>query len=319
MEFHVAGVTVSPIALILWSIFVGYVFSTIGAAGGILAGVGHISIFGMKKANMVKPMNQMLTLVSPVIAAPLYFRERRLVVPAAIALGVGGIIGALLGSWLSHTYLPDMKSYKPFFGAVTLFIAGRMWYEMLPSVKEKQKAIKKANKAFEDKVKELKAAGKLNELKEIGVQFQQMGLGSNVFTFGGETFRYNAISPFLAGLIVAIISAALGVGGGFLLVPYLTSILGFPMFVVAGTSVLSILVSSATSIANYIKMGSNLDWAMLSFELAGVIIGSYLGPVFSKYVKAEYLKGFLAVVLTYIGIGYTFGAIILKATGIKII
>lgn len=318
MEFSVAGVEVSPVVLILWSIFVGYIFSTIGAAGGILAGVGHISIFGMKNANTVKPMNQMLTLVSPVISAPLYFKERRLVVPAAIALGLGGIFGALVGSWLSHSYLPDMASYKPFFGAITMFIAVRMWYEMMPAVREKQQNVKKANKAFENKVKELKAAGKLNELKDIGVNFSQTGI-NNTFTFGGETFKYNALSPFIAGAIVAVISAALGVGGGFLLVPYLSSMLGFPMFIVAGTSTLSILVSSATSIGNYIKMGSSLDWAMLSFELIGVIIGSYLGPVLSKYVKALYLKAFLAVILTYIGIGYMFGPAIKAATGIKII
>ncbi len=312
MEFPVAGVTVNPILLILWSLFVGYVFSTVGAAGGILAGVGHITIFGMKNANMVKPMNQVLTLISPMISAPLYFRERRLVVPAAVALGLGGIAGALLGSYLSATYLPDMNTYRPFFGIITLFIAIKIWTEMLPSAQEKQKAIKKANKAFEDKVKELKAAGKMNELKEIGVKFSEMGL-NNTFTFAGETFRYNALSPFLAGGIVAIISAALGVGGGFLLVPYLSSILGFPMFIVAGTSVLSILVSSATSIANYVRMGSSLDFAMLGFEVVGVIIGSYLGPVLSKYVKGQYLKVFLAVVLTYIGLRY-----VLSAFGISI-
>jgi len=312
MEFPVAGVTVNPILLILWSLFVGYVFSTVGAAGGILAGVGHITIFGMKNANMVKPMNQVLTLISPMISAPLYFRERRLVVPAAVALGLGGIVGALVGSYLSATYLPDMNTYKPFFGVVTLFIAVKIWTEMLPSAQEKQKAIKKANKAFEDKVKELKAAGKMNELKEIGVKFTEMGL-NNTFTFAGETFKYNALSPFLAGGIVAIISAALGVGGGFLLVPYLSSVLGFPMFIVAGTSVLSILVSSATSIANYVRMGSNLDFAMLGFEVVGVIIGSYLGPVLSKYIKGQYLKVFLAVVLTYIGLRY-----VLSAFGISI-
>ncbi|SFH32252.1 hypothetical protein SAMN05660649_04742 [Desulfotomaculum arcticum] len=313
MDFSVAGVHVNPIILILWSLFVGYVFSTVGAAGGILAGVGHITIFGLKNANIVKPMNQVLTLISPVISSPLYFKERRLVVPAAIALGLGGIVGAILGSYLSHTFLPDMKSYKPLFGVITLFIAIKIWLEMRPAAKAKQGSVKKANKAFENKVKELKAEGRMNELKDIGVKFSEVGI-SNTFSFAGETFKYNALSPFIAGLIVAIISAALGVGGGFLLVPYLSSMLGFPMFIVAGTSVLSILVSSATSIANYLRMGSSLDFAMLGFEVIGVVIGSYLGPVLSKYIKGEYLKIFLAVILTYIGVGY-----LLAGFGIKII
>lgn len=312
MEFAVAGVTVNPIYLILWALFVGYVFSTVGAAGGILAGVGHISIFGIANANTVKPMNQVLTLISPIISSPLYFRERRLVVPAAIALGLGGIVGAMIGSSLSHTYLSDMASYKPYFGVVTLFIAIKIWTELMPAAQDKQKTVKQANKAFEDKVKELRAAGKMNELKDIGVKFEEMGL-NNVFSFAGQTFKYNAISPFLAGLIVAIISAALGVGGGFLLVPYLTSMLGFPMFIVAGTSTLSILVTSATSIGNYLRMGSSLDFAMLGFEVVGVVIGSYLGPVLSKYIKGNYLKVFLALVLTYVGLKY-----LLVAFGIKI-
>ena len=318
MYFHVAGVSVNPIIIILWMLFVGFVFSTIGAAGGILAGVGHITIFGLKKANVIKPMNQILTLISPIISTPLYLREKRLVVPAAVALGLGGIAGAFIGSWLSSTYLKEMRSYQPLFGIITLFIAGRLWMEVTPGFRAKQQTIQKATKAFEAKVKELKAAGRLNEIKEIGVRFEETGL-NNTFTFAGETFRYNALSPFLAGLIVAVISAALGVGGGFLLVPYLSSMLGFPMFIVAGTSTLSILVSSLTSIGNYLRMGSHLDYPMIGFELIGILAGSYLGPTLSKYIKGLYLKGFLAVVLTYIGIGYVFGAVIQHATGIKII
>ena len=32
---------------LLWAIWVGWIFSTVGAFGGIMAGVGHITIFGM--------------------------------------------------------------------------------------------------------------------------------------------------------------------------------------------------------------------------------------------------------------------------------
>lgn len=318
MHFSLADVTVNPIVVVLWSAFVGYIFSTIGAAGGILAGVGHITIFGMKKANMIKPMNQMLTVITPIISTPLYLREKRIVVPAAISLGLGGIAGALFGSWASHTFLPELKTYVPFFGVLTLFIAFRLWYEFTPKFQEGQKKVKEANKVFEAKVKEARAAGGLDQLKAIGVKFEQTGI-NNTFTFAGQTFKFNAISPFIAGFFVAIISSAMGVGGGFLLVPYLSSMLGFPMFIVAGTSVLSILVTSAASISNYIAMGSKLDMTMLAFEIIGIVIGTVLGAQLSKYIKAKYLKAVLAIVLTYIGFGYLFGAAIQAATGIKII
>lgn len=318
MHFSLADVTVSPIVVILWSAFVGYIFSTIGAAGGILAGVGHITVFGMKKANMIKPMNQMLTVVTPLISTPLYLREKRIVVPAAIALGVGGIAGALFGSWASHTFLPDLKDYKPFFGALTLVIAARLWYEFTAKFQEGQKKVKEANKVFESKVKEAKASGNLDQLKAVGVKFEEMGI-NNTFTFAGQIFKYNTLSPFIIGFLVAIVSSSMGVGGGFLLVPYLSSMLGFPMFIVAGTSVLSILVTSAASISNYLAMGSKLDWTMLSFEVVGIVIGTVLGAQLSKYIKAKYLKAVLAVVLTYIGIGYVFGPAIKAITGLTII
>ena len=32
---------------ILWGIWVGWIFSSVGAFGGIMAGVGHISVFGL--------------------------------------------------------------------------------------------------------------------------------------------------------------------------------------------------------------------------------------------------------------------------------
>lgn len=312
MHFSVAGVEASPIGLILWGIFVGYVFTSVGAAGGILAGVGHMSIFGLKKANMVKPMNQILTLVSPIVGTPLYLREKRIVVPTAVALGLGGIAGAILGSYLSHSFLQDMKTFQPYFGIFTLGISIRIAYECTARFMNGQKEVKAANDLFAKKVKELKAAGKMNEIKEIGVNFKKIGI-QNTFTFAGQEFKYNAITVFITGLIVAIISASLGVGGGFLLVPFMTSIMGFPMYIVAGTSVLSILVSSSTSILNYLSMGSVLDLKFLAFELVGVAIGTVVAARVSKYINARYMKMFLALVLFYIGLKY-----VLTIVGISI-
>ncbi|MEG6616052.1 sulfite exporter TauE/SafE family protein [Peptococcaceae bacterium 1198_IL3148] len=316
MTFEIAGVTVSPVMLILWSVITGFVFSSVGAAGGILAGMGHITVFGIKDANMIKPMNQILTIISPVISTPMYIREKRIIIPISLMLAAGGIIGALVGSYLSHTYLSDMSSYKSVFGLLTYFIAFRMWYEITPKFRDSQKKVKAATKNFENKVKELRAAGKLNEIKEFGVNFQQIGI-KNRFTFGGEEFQFNALVPFAAGFIVAIISASMGVGGGFLLVPFVASFMGFPMFIVAGTVTFSILFTSITSVLNYIQMGSVIDYALLSWEIVGICIGSYLGVKLSKMIKAVYLKAALAVILTYTGTSYVFGKMIFELTGFK--
>ncbi|NLY40818.1 MAG: sulfite exporter TauE/SafE family protein, partial [Desulfovibrionales bacterium] len=37
---------VNPIVALLWAVWVGWIFSTVGAFGGVMAGVGHMSVFG---------------------------------------------------------------------------------------------------------------------------------------------------------------------------------------------------------------------------------------------------------------------------------
>jgi hypothetical protein len=41
------GPDISLIVGLLWAIWVGWIFSTVGAFGGIMAGVGHITIYGL--------------------------------------------------------------------------------------------------------------------------------------------------------------------------------------------------------------------------------------------------------------------------------
>ena len=110
--FSTAGVTIPVVVLFLWAMFIGVVFSTIVAAGGILSGVGHLSVYGMQNANDVKPMNQVLTLVNPFFSVPTHLRQKRLVLQLGILLGIGSIAGSLLGSWFSSNVLSSLESYK---------------------------------------------------------------------------------------------------------------------------------------------------------------------------------------------------------------
>ena len=126
------------------------------------------------------------------------------------------------------------------------------------------------------------------------------------FTFYGVEFSFNPIWPILGGFVIAAISAFIGVGGGFLYVPFLTSVAGLPMFIVAGTSALAVLVSMITSIFTYMFIKSvPVDFVMIGTELVGIFIGSFLGPVTSKYIPEVWLKRLFVVLAIYVGIGYT--------------
>ena len=41
------GPKLNPLIGLLWAVWVGWIFSTVGAFGGIMAGVGHMTVYGL--------------------------------------------------------------------------------------------------------------------------------------------------------------------------------------------------------------------------------------------------------------------------------
>ncbi len=137
------------------------------------------------------------------------------------------------------------------------------------------------------------------------VHVTHWGLSRITFTFYGQEFSFNPIWPVLGGFVINGISALIGVGGGFLYVPFLTSVAGLPMFIVAGTSALAVLVGMVTNIFNFMVMRHvPVDFVLISTELIGIAIGSVLGPLTSKRIPEIWLKRIFVVLALYVGVGY---------------
>jgi uncharacterized membrane protein YfcA len=301
MSFETAGIVLAVWLPLLWGVLVGLVFSTVGAAGGILASVGLISVMGIQDPNLVKPMAQALTLATPLIAVPGYYRQGRVVFSLAFILGAGGILGALIGSTLSATYLTDIDVFKSIFGVLTLGIALQVLSRLFGHKQKPGTRSERAAAAFEKLVHDG------GSTRTIGVRHRHFSLQRMRFAFAGEQFEYAPWAPFLAGAGIAVLSSALGVGGGFLLVPFMVLLLGLPMFLVAGTAALAIAVSSVTSIGNYIRLGVELDVPLLLLLLAGTVAGAWIGPRLSRHLHERWLQAILGLVLLLIGIRYLGG------------
>lgn len=273
----------------LWGIIVGLIFSTVGAAGGILAGFGHITLFGFSNANTVKVMNQILVAVSPLVSVPKYWKQGRVIFILGGLLAAGSILGALIGSTLSYKYLSGLREYKFVFGIFTLIVAIKIFYDVFHKEKEKVKGI-------DQRIKENPEFRKVKIINRNKNEIR--------FAFLEEEYSFKPLLPFLAGFFVAIISSALGVGGGFLLVPFMVSVLKVPMYLVPGTSAFSILITSLVSIVNYLSLGATVQWGFIVFEIFGVLIGSYLGPHVSHLLGERNLRISLGLILTLIGLKY---------------
>ncbi len=110
------------------------------------------------------------------------------------------------------------------------------------------------------------------------------GCGGKIeLEFLGKEYSFSPFAPVLAGFFVAIVSSALGVGGGFLLVPFMVSVMGLLMFLVPGTSALSILITMLVSAGNYLKLGTRIDLQLLGIEIVGIVLGRMSRPVMSPF------------------------------------
>jgi uncharacterized membrane protein YfcA len=178
-----------------------------------------------------------------------------------------------------------------------------LFFQPTPAGQAKKKTAKQAANAFEENARKVKSGEKVDPSK-VGLHIQKFTLLTCDFTFFGVPFHFRPIIPFLGGVVIAAIAAFLGVGGGFLLVPFLTSVTQLPMYLAAGTSALAVLVSMITSIITLITKGTPIDWMLIGIEMIGVAVGSVIGPRTSKYFSDVMLKRLFIVLALYVGIGY---------------
>ena len=103
------------------------------------------------------------------------------------------------------------------------------------------------------------------------------------------------LSPAKAALIlvfsvvVGLISGLLGVGGGILIVPFMTNILKYPTKLAAGSSHLIISFSALAGILGHMA-SHHLDYPLIAATGLAVLIGGNLGARFSLNVKPRMIK-----------------------------
>jgi hypothetical protein len=306
---------VNPILGLLWAIWVGWIFSTVGAFGGIMAGVGHITIFGLANyaktfkdtspdlnktlTDSIRVSNQWLVGMSGLISSWNYYRMGRLVLPLAICMAIGSVGGSYLVPVITAGKI-KLSSYIGYFGLIVLVLAGFLIYKQTPRAKAKNKEAKQAAEKYQEAVRQKK------DSSEAGVQIKQFSPAKVVFTFYGVEFKFNPLLPIIGGFCIAAIASFLGIGGGFLLVPFMTAAVGLPMFIVAGTSALIVFIGMVVSIFTYMAIkGVAIAWGFIGAELIGIFIGSMIGPRTSKYIPDKWLNGIFIVLAVYVGLRYT--------------
>lgn len=107
----------------------------------------------------------------------------------------------------------------------------------------------------------------------------------------------SALLPAGLGFVVGVLSAILGIGGGFLMVPAMIYMLGMPTMMVPGTSLLQIIfVAGAVTVLQAVTNGT-VDAVLAMLLLVGGVLGAQIGTRFGTRLRGEQLRFLLALVV----------------------
>lgn len=113
---------------------------------------------------------------------------------------------------------------------------------------------------------------------------------------GGVVWRKCLPKALAVGAVVGFLTGLLGVGGGFLIVPALTLILGLPMGLAVGTSLVIIVINSAAGFTAHLG-DLQIDWAIVgAFAGAAMIASLVAGRLGSKLSDVVLKRGFAVLV-----------------------
>ncbi|HHH89625.1 MAG TPA: sulfite exporter TauE/SafE family protein [Aliiroseovarius sp.] len=125
---------------------------------------------------------------------------------------------------------------------------------------------------------------------------------------------YISVIPVIGvGVMVGFLSAIMGVGGGFIMVPAMIYVLGMPTKVVVGTSLFQIIFVAAFTTMVHAVESQTVDVVLaVSLILSGVV-GAQLGSILGVRIKAESLRVMLALMVLAVCLKLALGLVLMPA------
>ena len=273
----VAELSVDVFLLLGMGAGVGVLSGLFGVGGGFLMTPLLIFIGIPPPVAVASEANQLVaTSVSGVLA---HWRRGAVDFKMGLVLLSGGVLGSALGVWLfkllrgiGQIDLAISLCYVVFLGIV----GALMMAESLRALLRRRKGVARR--------------GKLHRHIWIhGLPFKMRFQKSRLYI--------SAVMPFLIGLLVGLLAAIMGVGGGFIMVPAMIYLLGMPTSMVAGTSLFQILFVVSTVTLLQSAANQTVDVILALLLLAGSVVGVQVGSRLGARLPGEQFRVLLAALV----------------------
>lgn len=273
----IAEVSVNALVLLGLGGIVGFLSGMFGVGGGFLI-TPLLFFIGIPPGIAVATgANQVVaSSVSGVLA---HLRRKTVDFRMGIVLTLSGLVGSTIGiyvfTWLSAKGQADLLiqlSYVVFLGLIGML----MLQESIRALRRSRKTGTSPRRSHEHL---------LVHRLPLKMKFRTSGLYISV------------IPPIAVGAFVGFLSAVMGVGGGFIMVPAMIYLLGMPTKVVVGTSLFQIIFTSAYTTVLHATTSFSVDMALALLLIIGGVVGAQVGAQVGLRLKAEQLRILLALLV----------------------
>ncbi|MBX6375407.1 MAG: sulfite exporter TauE/SafE family protein [Acetobacteraceae bacterium] len=259
---------------------------------GIGFGVGWLSgLFGVGGGFLLTPLLILIGIPSPVAVASGANQTLGASVSGLIAqwrrgnvdwrMGLVLVAGGFTGSALGVQFFVLLRRLGQVDLAVALFYIVVLGIVGVLMVMESLRAIRRRRRAVPTRLHE--------HTWMHGLPFKMRFRKSRLYI--------SVIPPLLVGLSIGMLSAIMGVGGGFMLVPAMIYVLGIPTSVVIGTSLFQVVfVSANVTLLQALQTGA-VDIVLVLLLLAGGVAGAQFGAAMGTRLRGEETRALLGLLV----------------------
>ena len=275
----IAGLSVNALVIIGLGGLVGLLTGMVGVGGGFLT-TPILIFYGIPPPVAVASATTQITGTS--ISGVLAHRRRRGVdLRMGAVIIVGGVLGSIVGGFVFRL-LQQGGQIDTVISLLYVILLGSVGIMMAKESATALEIIKPRSRTSE---KRQRRHNPLIAALPMRWRFYRSGL------------YISPLAPLGLGFISGLLTALLGIGGGFIMVPAMIYLLGMSAQVVVGTSLLQILfVTGATTLVHATTTRS-VDIVLAGLLLIGSVIGAQYGARFAQKMKPELLRMMLAVLV----------------------
>jgi uncharacterized protein len=277
MELYlpVAEMSVNWAVILVMGAAVGFLSGLFGVGGGFLM-TPLLVFYGIPPGIAVATQASHIT-ASSLSGALAQWRRQAVDVKMGAILMVGGLAGSVLGVYLFTLFRQ--------LGQIELVVNGS-YVVLLGSI---------GGLMLNESVKAIRAARAGNPRPPVKAHQHIWIHGLPLkMRFRRSRLYISVIPPLILGIIVGMLTAVMGVGGGFIMIPAMIYLLRMPTNVVIGTSQFQILFVTAAATILHAATDQTVDIVLAFLLVAGGVVGVQMGVRIGSQMRGEQLRALLA-------------------------